>query len=153
MIMAFTVSIILIEPAESMTGELACGMSEHIHNEDCFTYTCGLENDASHVHSAECRKLTCEQTEHVHSAECISKSEEDNKVAEVMQINEPMVIDGETRELLDIEKQGEYGVYFSGTSQTHPDGAYDFTRNITGVSVECTYNEENKAKKESVIVK
>ena len=91
MLMAFTVSIILIEPAESMTGELACGMSEHIHNENCFTYTCGLENDASHVHSADCRTLTCGKTEHAHSENCYIH--EDEQTAEIMQINSPQFID------------------------------------------------------------
>ena len=89
--MAFTVSIILIEPAESMTGELACGMSEHIHNENCFTYTCGLENDENHVHSAECRTLTCGKTEHAHSENCYIH--EDEQTAEIMQINEPEIFD------------------------------------------------------------
>ena len=83
MIMAFTVSIILIEPAESMT--------EHIHSEECFTYTCGLEDDASHVHSAGCRTLTCGKTEHAHSENCYIH--EDEQTAEIMQINEPEIFD------------------------------------------------------------
>ena len=96
MVMAFTVSVILIEPAESMTGQLVCGMTEHIHSEDCFTYTCGLENDTDHVHSAECRKLTCGQTEHVHSENCYLH--EDEQAAELMQINAPQTIENDMPE-------------------------------------------------------
>ena len=96
MVMAFTVSVILIEPAESMTGQLVCGMTEHIHSEDCFTYTCGLENDTDHVHSAECRKLTCGQTEHVHSENCYLH--EDEQAAELMQINAPQMIENDMPE-------------------------------------------------------
>ena len=106
MLMAFTVSIILIEPAESMTGELACGMSEHIHNENCFTYTCGLENDENHVHSAECRKLTCEQTEHVHSESCyIEKNGEMS--GDFMQISSPEIFDSEPEEISDDISENE----------------------------------------------
>ena len=35
MIMSFTVSMILIEPAESQTGALVCGYEEHTHSEEC----------------------------------------------------------------------------------------------------------------------
>ncbi len=92
MLMAFTVSMILVEPAESLTGELVCTKEEHIHSEECFTYTCGLENDENHQHSEECRELTCGKPEHTHSGECFSKPEEE-PTAQIMQINEPASFD------------------------------------------------------------
>ncbi len=91
MIMAFTVSIILIEPAESMTGELACNMSQHIHTNECRTLTCDLEEGAEHTHTDQCWEITCGKEEHTHSENCYIH--EDEQAAEIMQINEPAIFD------------------------------------------------------------
>lgn len=44
-IVSFTVSVGLIEPAESASGELICGMEEHEHTQDCFELICGFDEE------------------------------------------------------------------------------------------------------------
>ena len=80
MLVTFIVPLILMEPADSMSGILICGKTEHIHDDSCY------EDD----------KLTCGQELHTHSEACylkysaalkgaenedgtIQKSHEDNK--------------------------------------------------------------------------
>ena len=42
-VVSFAVPFSLIMPAVSMTGELICGMEEHIHSDECYELSCGLE--------------------------------------------------------------------------------------------------------------
>ncbi len=104
--MAFTVSIILIEPAESMTGELACGMSQHIHTNECRTLTCGLEEGAEHTHTDQCWEITCGKEEHTHSENCYIH--EDEQTAEIMQINEPAIFNDEVQNISVVDDKAHY---------------------------------------------
>ena len=54
MLVTFIVPLILIEPADSMSGILICGKTEHIHDDSCYeddTLICGQE---LHTHSEAC---------------------------------------------------------------------------------------------------
>ena len=57
MLVTFIVPLILMEPADSMSGILICGKTEHIHDDSCY------EGD----------KLTCGQELHTHSEACYLK--------------------------------------------------------------------------------
>ncbi len=57
MLVTFIVPLILMEPADSMSGILICGKTEHIHDDSCY------EDD----------KLTCGQELHTHSEACYLK--------------------------------------------------------------------------------
>ena len=74
----------LRQPGLTLAGDAACGIQEHIHNDECYTRTliCELPEDA-HVHTESCYttrfteqqeqlKLVCTQTEdpHVHGEAC-----------------------------------------------------------------------------------
>lgn len=58
--------------------ELTCSVAEHVHSDSCYkevtTYVCGLDEDETHQHTADCmqteRVLTCEQSEHTHDDSC-----------------------------------------------------------------------------------
>ncbi len=58
LLVSFMVSLILIEPADSMAGVLICGKSVHTHGAECFD-----ENNA----------LNCVLEEHVHTEDCYDK--------------------------------------------------------------------------------
>ncbi len=70
-IVSFTVYIGLIEPAESASGQLACGMEEHEHTQDCFELICGFDDeseeeisvDTTEIGSEETTETTCETEE------------------------------------------------------------------------------------------
>lgn len=57
---------------------LLCQAEEHTHGDDCYeevtAYICGLEDDTSHIHTADCmqteRALVCTEAEHVHDENC-----------------------------------------------------------------------------------
>ncbi len=54
MLVTFIVPLILMEPADSMSGILICGKTEHIHDDSCYEggyLTCGQE---LHTHSEAC---------------------------------------------------------------------------------------------------
>ncbi len=54
MLVTFIVPLILMEPADSMSGILICGKTEHIHDDSCYeddTLICGQE---LHTHSEAC---------------------------------------------------------------------------------------------------
>ena len=54
MLVTFIVPLILIEPADSMSGILICGQEEHTHNDECYdgdTLVCGLNE---HIHTEDC---------------------------------------------------------------------------------------------------
>ena len=54
MLVTFIVPLILIEPADSMSGILICGKYEHTHNAECYvddTLVCELDE---HIHTEDC---------------------------------------------------------------------------------------------------
>ena len=54
MLVTFIVPLILMEPADSMSGILICGKTEHIHDDSCYEgddLACGQE---LHTHSEAC---------------------------------------------------------------------------------------------------
>lgn len=56
MLVSFMVPLILMEPADSKTGVLACGKIEHIHGEECYIgdmLNCSIQE---HIHTEECYK-------------------------------------------------------------------------------------------------
>ena len=56
MLVTFIVPLILIEPADSMTGVLVCKKVVHTHNAECYvgdTLICDIEE---HIHTGECYK-------------------------------------------------------------------------------------------------
>ena len=56
MLVTFIVPLILIEPADSMTGVLVCKKVVHTHNAECYvgnTLVCNIEE---HIHTNECYK-------------------------------------------------------------------------------------------------
>ena len=57
MLVTFVVPLILIEPADSMTGTLICSKVEHIHSSGCYVGEI----------------LNCSFTEHVHTEACYKK--------------------------------------------------------------------------------
>ncbi len=77
-VVSFAVPFSLIMPAISMTGELICGMEEHIHSDECYELFCGLEESDEHLHNADCYTLVCDIPEHIHSQECYSDYQEEN---------------------------------------------------------------------------
>ena len=68
---------------EKAQPTLTCTAQEHIHGDDCYkeenVYICGMEDDESHAHTAECisteRVLICEQEEHTHDEACYETAE------------------------------------------------------------------------------
>ena len=56
MLVTFIVPLILIEPADSMSGILICGKEVHTHNADCYiddVLVCDMEE---HIHTGQCYK-------------------------------------------------------------------------------------------------
>ena len=56
MLVTFIVPLILVEPADSMTGILVCNKTVHTHNAECYvgdTLICDIEE---HIHTNECYK-------------------------------------------------------------------------------------------------
>lgn len=54
---SFMVPLILIEPADSMSGKLICNMVEHLHNDDCYIggmLNCSVTEE--HIHTEDCYK-------------------------------------------------------------------------------------------------
>ncbi len=54
MLVTFIVPLILVEPADSMSGILICGKYEHTHNAECYvddTLVCELDE---HIHTEDC---------------------------------------------------------------------------------------------------
>lgn len=64
----------------AMTGDLRCGLEEHIHAEGCYqeNLICGQEAAEGHEHTAECyeKQLTCNLKEHTHTDACYAQEEE-----------------------------------------------------------------------------
>ena len=57
MLVTFIVPLILIEPADSMSGKLICNMVEHVHNDDCYIggmLNCSVTEE--HIHTEDCYK-------------------------------------------------------------------------------------------------
>lgn len=104
LVVALGTAYTLLLPAVTWEGDPACGMTEHVHTEECYeaaqptlvcttqehthgddcyeevtTYICGMEEDESHVHTAECisaeQVLICEQEEHTHDEACYEAAE------------------------------------------------------------------------------
>ncbi len=98
-VVVFGTAYALMLPAVTWDSGLVCGKKEHVHTEECYaeaertllcqteehthgddcyeevtTYICGLEDDTTHIHTAECRHteqvLTCTEEEHVHGENC-----------------------------------------------------------------------------------
>lgn len=77
-IVVLAVVTILIKPAVSMTGDLTCTASEHIHNNECYCdiLICGKNEASDHTHDEDCFEqkniLVCyvEDETHTHSDEC-----------------------------------------------------------------------------------
>lgn len=61
-IVSFTVSVGLIEPAESASGELICGMEEHEHTQDCFELICGFDDEVEEETAVETTVSYSEET-------------------------------------------------------------------------------------------
>lgn len=61
-IVSFTVYIGLIEPAESASGQLACGMEEHEHTQDCFELICGFDDESEEEISVDTTEIGSEET-------------------------------------------------------------------------------------------
>ncbi len=61
-IVSFTVSVGLIEPAESASGELICGMEEHEHTQDCFELICGFDEETEEEIVVETMESDSEET-------------------------------------------------------------------------------------------
>ena len=61
---------------------LVCRAQEHTHSDGCYeeatSYVCGLENDETHIHTADCevvqKRLVCDQEEHTHGDSCYEVS-------------------------------------------------------------------------------
>ena len=56
MLVTFIVPLILVEPADSMTGILVCNKTVHTHNAECYvgdTLICDIEE---HIHTGQCYK-------------------------------------------------------------------------------------------------
>ena len=61
-IVSFAVSVGLIEPAESASGELICGMEEHEHTQDCFELICGFDEETEEEISVDAADSDSEET-------------------------------------------------------------------------------------------
>ncbi len=82
-IVSFTVSIGLIEPAESLSGVLICGMEEHEHTRECYELICGFDDETAEeivVESTECGSE--ETTESVYETEETVTSTKADETAE-----------------------------------------------------------------------
>lgn len=65
----FIVNIILVEPADSLTGDFVCEKEAHIHNDECYNLNC-QDISEEHEHISECYALKCSIEEHEHSENC-----------------------------------------------------------------------------------
>ncbi|MGN0676264.1 MAG: collagen-binding domain-containing protein, partial [Ruminococcus sp.] len=105
-VVSFAVPFSLIMPAISMTGELICGMEEHIHSDECYELFCGLEESDEHLHNADCYTLVCDIPEHIHSQECYSDYQEENNFdfenlsPDAINLNNVMATDEQGRTLV-----------------------------------------------------
>ncbi len=80
-IAAFITTYMLILPAVTMERKTICGMEEHVHTEECYTYNtaliCELDENDEHTHSEECyetsEELICGLEEHTHTEDCYEK--------------------------------------------------------------------------------
>ncbi len=83
LVFAFIVAIIIFWWLKlvgiTATGEAFCGLSEHIHSEECYVseIICDIESltddcTDTHIHSDDCYKnrLICDIPEHIHTSEC-----------------------------------------------------------------------------------
>ena len=70
----------LSKPASAMTGEVICGMEEHVHTDDCYEarLICEQEESEEHAHTEECwqTELVCQLPEHTHTEACYAPVEE-----------------------------------------------------------------------------
>ena len=77
-IVVFITTYMLILPGITMERKTICGLEEHTHSEECYTYNtalvCGLEENDEHTHTEECyetsEELICGLEEHTHTEEC-----------------------------------------------------------------------------------
>ena len=83
-IVSFAVSVGLIEPAESASGELICGMEEHEHTQDCFELICGFDEETEEEISVDAADSDSEETaETTVSTEGITTSTENAETVPV----------------------------------------------------------------------
>lgn len=79
-VVALSTVMVLRYTGTAMTGDLQCGMEEHIHTEECFQeeLICGQEAGEEHEHTEECyeKQLVCVMEEHVHEDACYAQEEE-----------------------------------------------------------------------------
>ncbi len=65
---------ILVQPANTMSGEIICGIKEHTHTDECYKrqLVCEKEEDENHTHDETCwnTELACMQMEHIHNETC-----------------------------------------------------------------------------------
>jgi LPXTG-motif cell wall-anchored protein len=107
-IVVFVTTYMLILPAITMESKLVCGITEHIHTEECYSESMVLAcsdgdyaalsaddttsdgavmlptNTGTHIHTDECYKtckvLSCGIEEHTHTDECYKKDNDDEAV-------------------------------------------------------------------------
>lgn len=83
LMIGITVPMVLTEPAESMTGQLVCGLANHVHSEECINIGCDI---SEHEHTQGCYL----------AANVIVNTDEimnaDDLVDDVMPMNNPLVM-------------------------------------------------------------
>ncbi len=94
-IVSFTVSVGLIEPAESASGELICGMEEHEHTQDCFELICGFDEETEEDIVVETTLSDSEET-----TESTTLTEETTTAATEPATTETATTDTETTETI-----------------------------------------------------
>ena len=79
LLVAVLTGYLLAFPARTVEKELICGMTEHVHDENCYlsVLSCGLEEGEEHSHTEACwsKVLICAQEEHVHGDSCYAEPE------------------------------------------------------------------------------
>lgn len=77
---------VLVQPANTISGQLICGVEEHTHTDECYErqLICDQEEGEEHTHNEECweKVLVCLKPEHTHIAECydVKKLKDDSEM-------------------------------------------------------------------------
>lgn len=86
LVIALSTLWVLVQPANTISGQLICGLEEHTHTEECYErqLICDQEEGEEHTHNEECweKVLVCSTPEHTHIAECydVKKLKDDSEV-------------------------------------------------------------------------
>ena len=156
-IVVFITTYMLILPGITMERKTICGLEEHTHSEECYTYNtalvCGLEENDEHTHTEECyetsEELICGLEEHTHTEECYENDIDiiaDEKTETEAETETEAVTEEEKQTASEVETEEET-LPESGFFYYHEERITPEDDTISGGAAE-----HNEAKKEENIV-